>query len=1317
MANLILFLLLLCTSAFADGDVNNGGIFNKGLLLTTADGTTSVKAKSVVVSNGTLTDNGDGSATLTTGGGTSGSSLTLTSVKTSNYSANANEFIPCDISGGSFTVTLPNAPADGTRVVAKVITPGTNMVLTFSTSGADVFTKVGGNTSLYMTLSGETNQVQYDASTKIWYIISTAAPSNFQIGFPGIDAVTPLLSSDVSFDTTSLILTVTPPLGYFNYYVDGSGAVTRVRKTGAVTFPAITNTSGFWYFYFNSSGVAVSTQTPWTGADFSSIATVYRILWNASLAGSSRDVAEYIEMHQNTISSSDHQWKHMNTGTIWLSGFDIATNAIASGTPNADGRNAVIGITGGSNMDDNLPYSITNDTTVAQWHQNLGTTVTASLNATNSGLFKVFVQDGSGQVSFLPATRFPFPWNSSNNRPQFITSTGTTTDVTNNDFLVEFVYSTQNPRAGEALKVISADTQFTSLANAQAYTWTTLNSVYTLFYFDHEIRPLYRLIYEVKHSAAGAFNVGTKYAALRQVDDLRVSQVTSTAAAAGSIAATSVTVAPTGSITSTNAQSAFAELDADKVAYTNGTSIDTAGNITAGRIANVIQVDGIHFARTCTGINAATSSAVAGDTVFLTNGAYTADVLCALNKASVNYKGASREGVIITAANALNAHAVQINAANVRLSNVTIDGNKTNQGTPANENSYYGLNVLSSPDSWVSNVLVKNTAGGCFRSNLSPRLHMRDIEYQACGQAGLAGNTYGAGFQINSSPYLDIDGAIGYDSLGNGLFFYAATAPDYNHYFNIRNVKISYVRTNQGAGVMWNQFTTPNADYGMMTDAYIYGMPNSANGINGILTSGIGNILTDLSIYGVSGVGFEFNGSTNTKVHNLKVKQVGTGSDAQGIYFSGSGNGVYGFSVDDHIQHAVVFADGAIYGDLQSGSIGNALTTSADRSAIRILGNNNTIKIADVSIRDTTGNTKYGIDATGSNLYNIVATGMQYQGMATANTSGLPTVANAGTFEVDGNMLVSGGFTISGAATFNKGIYLPSAVASPTTNALYNNAGVLTFNGTAVGGGGSSQWTGTNPISFGGNVGIGSVSPSVSLDVTGAIRGGSISVGTSAPTSPQTGQGWYDTSTASTLSTLFVSGNVGIATTSPSFSLDVGGGAVISGANTVANSARVAGNLEVDGTLYASNVYVKLSNTQASGTGGGTMTASSWTTNPLNTKDSDINNIATLTAGQFTLPKGTYRARAESVFYYGGVVQSRIYNITGSAVVLTGSNGVSTTSSNYPTTFSHIYGTFTLSATAVLALQYYGSNAGVLGAAMSLGTNEVYSQLELEKIK
>lgn len=83
-------------------------------------------------------------------------------------------------------------------------------------------------------------------------------------------------------------------------------------------------------------------------------------------------------------------------GAIWQSGFTEATNKIATGSPNADGRNTVISLSSGTNIDDNLPYTVTSDTTPTNnWEQDLGHLTPATLNATNSGLFPIFTQDSA----------------------------------------------------------------------------------------------------------------------------------------------------------------------------------------------------------------------------------------------------------------------------------------------------------------------------------------------------------------------------------------------------------------------------------------------------------------------------------------------------------------------------------------------------------------------------------------------------------------------------------------------------------------------------------------------------------------------------------------------------------------------------------------------------------------------------------------------------------------------------------------------------------------------------------------------------------
>jgi hypothetical protein len=497
--------------------------------------------------------------------------------KTANYTANPFELVNCDISAASFKVTLPSAPADKTVIYVKLNVLGTGNYLTIATSGTDKFNTPTGTVEIYMYLFGEYAQLQYCSVTGLWSTFISAGTYNFANQNPGVDATTPITNADISIDTSTRVLTIVPPLGYFNIFSDGSGIVTRYRKVGTINFPAFTDTSGTWYFYFDASGNAVTTQTPWGADDFASIITIYRIVWNATLSGSAKLVAQYVEYHQNTISADDHKWKHLY-GAIWQMGFDIKTNAINTGTPNADGRNTVIALTTGTNLDDNLEYTVTNDSTPTNpWEQDMGDIVPATLNGTNGGQFKTFVQNAGGLLSFLPATRFPFAWDTGTNRPEYITSTGVRTLVPGGDYFVYFVYGTQNPVAGDAIKIVSAPASYGNITNARAVTWTDIQNTYPTLGTDGEIRPMYKLIFLCNT----AWDDATKNARLHETQDIRKGSVTSTSTATGSLPASSVTVVPAGGIASTNAQSALEELDTEKAALAGATF---TGNISAPNV-------------------------------------------------------------------------------------------------------------------------------------------------------------------------------------------------------------------------------------------------------------------------------------------------------------------------------------------------------------------------------------------------------------------------------------------------------------------------------------------------------------------------------------------------------------------------------------------------------------------------------------------------------------------------------------------------------------------------------------------------------------
>lgn len=390
-----------------------------------------------------------------------------------------------------------------------------------------------------------------------------------QTVFTGIDQKQFLTENDIAIDNNALTLTIATvkngttisAMNPVRFFTDGSGVAVMHEKKAPVVFN-FTNTTGVWYFYFNSSGTPIATQTIWN--DYSNTTSVYRFYWNATLGVADRRVIESVEYHKNDISWSDHTWKNLQ-GAQWVNGLTVSSNAIASGIPNVNGSNAVITLSSGTIVDDNLFYTLTNAATGSvKFTQNLGT----GLLPATSGKFITISNDTGGLLQKLPATDFPFLWNVGTNSPEYLTVNGTRTAVGNNNFFVYYVYALQDPRYGETIKIKSAETDFVNSTLAEAHNWEQLQALFPTLR-DGEIRLLYKLTFEYKST----YDVGTKKAALRKVDDLRKQKTTSTAVASGVVPATSVIVSPVGGIASTNAQSALQELDSETVKLTGDQTI------------------------------------------------------------------------------------------------------------------------------------------------------------------------------------------------------------------------------------------------------------------------------------------------------------------------------------------------------------------------------------------------------------------------------------------------------------------------------------------------------------------------------------------------------------------------------------------------------------------------------------------------------------------------------------------------------------------------------------------------------------------------
>lgn len=102
--------------------------------------------------------------------------LTITAVKTANYSVAANEFVPYNLTG-NYTITLPNSPTDGTKIGAKIIALTGSNTLTINAAGSDVFNISGGVTTLSLSVLNQVVVFQYKSG--IWYATDTSISKTY----------------------------------------------------------------------------------------------------------------------------------------------------------------------------------------------------------------------------------------------------------------------------------------------------------------------------------------------------------------------------------------------------------------------------------------------------------------------------------------------------------------------------------------------------------------------------------------------------------------------------------------------------------------------------------------------------------------------------------------------------------------------------------------------------------------------------------------------------------------------------------------------------------------------------------------------------------------------------------------------------------------------------------------------------------------------------------------------------------------------------------------------------------------------------------
>lgn len=151
-------------------------------------------------------------------------SLGPTAVKTANYSASANEFVPVDNTSGNVTITLPTAPADRTLIGGKIVTLGGSNNLVFSAGGTDVINK-SGTTTLTLNYLNQSAILQYQASSGIWYNVS---------GFNSIGTIYTTVSGDITIGGSGVAAISSGVI--VNGDINASAAIDATKiNTGVVT--------------------------------------------------------------------------------------------------------------------------------------------------------------------------------------------------------------------------------------------------------------------------------------------------------------------------------------------------------------------------------------------------------------------------------------------------------------------------------------------------------------------------------------------------------------------------------------------------------------------------------------------------------------------------------------------------------------------------------------------------------------------------------------------------------------------------------------------------------------------------------------------------------------------------------------------------------------------------------------------------------------------------------------------------------------------------------------------------------------------------
>lgn len=298
------------------------------------------------------------------------------------------------------------------------------------------------------------------------------------------------LESSITFNNSTRTFTISPVGAYFNIYT--RGVKRTITQSCSVTIP---NTTDLYYIYFDTDGIL---QYRTQFFDWPNDCMTAYVYWNSDIS-SAPFVAD--ERHGIILDWQTHEYLHRTRGAAFANGF-TASNYILNG----DGSLAThceLDLTGGTFFDEDLQVDIVHSNTPSPntWEQDLQ----------GPAKIPIFYHYGTAWRIDSP-TNYPLKMGAT--RPVYNyrnNGTWSVQDIQSNKFGVTMILATNNinyPVIG-----IIGQQVYDTIGLAQALDYNELN----LEGFPVvELRPLYRIIYQVKDTFTNAVK-----SALVEVKDLR----------------------------------------------------------------------------------------------------------------------------------------------------------------------------------------------------------------------------------------------------------------------------------------------------------------------------------------------------------------------------------------------------------------------------------------------------------------------------------------------------------------------------------------------------------------------------------------------------------------------------------------------------------------------------------------------------------------------------------------------------------------------------------------------------------------------------